>query len=76
MPELRNRHITITADALKKGVVIMDLQAYQKIAAAAAIPTVQLYGKAAEDLDKLVEEGLKEYYSGKAKEITLSADLD
>lgn len=75
MPELRNRHITITADALKKGVVIMDLQAYQKIAAA-TFPTIQLHGKAAEDLDKLVEEGLKEYYSGKAIEITSSADLD
>jgi len=76
MPELRNRHITITADALKKGVVIMDLKSYQEMTKPPYVRTVQLHGKKAEDLDKLVNEGLKEYYSGKAKEITSSRDLD
>ena len=67
--------ITFTKEALKDGVVIMDLKSYRKILKS-RIPTIQLYGKEAEELDKLVEEGLKEYHSGKAKEIKSSRDLE
>jgi len=67
--------ISISNDALKRGVVVIDLQSYQKIATA-GVPTIQLHGKAAEDLDRLVEEGLEEYHSGKTKEIKSLADLD
>ena len=67
--------ITITKDALKDGVVIMDLKSYRKMLKS-AVPEIQLYGKEAEELDKLVEEGLKEYHTGKTKEIKSSRDLD
>ena len=75
MVQIHHQPISISNEALKKGVVIMDLQSYKRMAAS-TVPTIQLHGKAAKDLDKLVEEGLEEYYSGKAKEIKSLADLN
>ncbi len=47
----------------EKGVVILPLKEYQKLCER-AVPTYYLKGKEAEELDKLVEEGLREYERG------------
>ena len=63
--------ITIPKSKLGKGpgVVILPMKEYQRLVRA-AIPARYLKGKAARDLDKLVEEGLREYRAGK----TIRAD--
>ena len=63
--------ITIQNNKIRKegGVVILPLKEYQKLVAS-AIPTYYLHGKAAKRLDKLVEDGLREYRDGK----TIAAD--
>lgn len=69
---------TITRGPIQVGkepVVILSLKEYQKLCEG-AIPTYQLKGKAATDLDKLVKEGMKEYRAGKCKTIKSLADLD
>ena len=48
----------------QKGVVILPIREYQKLLER-AVPTYYLTGKAARDLDRLVDEGLKEYREGK-----------
>ncbi|MEK9173584.1 MAG: hypothetical protein AAB594_03380 [Patescibacteria group bacterium] len=48
-----------------KGVVILPVKEYQRLVDSSRVPTYYLTGKAARDLDKLVEEGLKEYREGK-----------
>ncbi|MEW6102937.1 MAG: hypothetical protein AB1630_03820 [bacterium] len=53
----------------------MSLQEYQRLCER-AIPTYYLKGKEALELDKLVEEGLKEYREEKCKTIKSLADLD
>lgn len=45
-----------------KGVVVLPIEEYNRLLMA---PTYQLKGKEAENLDKLVEEGLREYRAGK-----------
>lgn len=57
--------ITIPREKIQKekGVVILSLKEYQKLCEA-AVPTYYLKGKAAEDLDKLVKEGLGDYEKG------------
>lgn len=67
--------ITITKDALKDGVVIMNLRSYKKLVTS-RVPTIQLHGKAAEKHDKEVKKALAEYHSGKTKEIKSLADLE
>lgn len=47
-----------------KGVVVLPIEEYQRLAAR-AVPEYYLAGKAARNLDKLVEEGLREYRAGK-----------
>ncbi|MDP3725617.1 MAG: hypothetical protein Q8R36_00290 [bacterium] len=59
----------------QKGVVILPLKEYEKLREQ-AVPTYYLTGKAARDLDKLVDEGLTEYRAGKTKDIRSLADLD
>ena len=59
----------------KGGIVILPLREYKKLCEK-AVPTYYLEGKEAEKLDKLVEEGLKEYRNGKCKTIKSLADLD
>lgn len=58
--------ITIKKEKVErqKGVVILPLREYHRLLEQ-AIPTYYLKGRAAERLDKLVEEGLKEYREGK-----------
>ena len=72
--------ITVSKQKIEKnkGVIILPLKEYRKLLARAAqaVPTYYLKGKAAEQLDKLVEEGVKEYYAGKTKKINSLADLD
>jgi len=69
--------ITIPKVKIEKegGVVILPLKEYQKLCEM-AVPTYYLKGKAAKNLDKLVEKGLKEYRAGKCKTIKSLADLD
>lgn len=58
--------ITISKKKIQKegGVVILPLKEYERLAKQ-AIPTYYLKGKAAKKLDKMVEDGLKEYRAGK-----------
>jgi len=48
----------------KGGFVILSLREYRKLCER-AVPTYYLKGKEAEELDKLVEEGLREYKEGR-----------
>ena len=61
--------ITISRKEVEKkgGVVILDLKEYQKLLVQ-AVPTYQLYGKEAEELDELVREGMREYETGETVE--------
>ena len=58
--------ITISRKEIKKqgGVVILPLEEYRELCER-AVPTYYLEGKEAEELDELVEEGLKDYREGK-----------
>lgn len=69
--------ITISREEAKKkgGFVILPLKEYEKLREQ-AVPAFYLRGKEAEELDKLVREGLKEYKQGKCKSIKSLADLD
>jgi len=69
--------ITIPKRKIKEegGVVILPLEEYRKLYER-AVPTHYLKGKEAENLDKLVEEGLKEHKSGKTRTLKSLADLD
>ena len=71
---------TATLQRLKKaarrtGDVVLSARSYKNLIDA-AIPTYYLTGKAATDLDKLVEEGLREHAEGKTRTIRSLADLD
>ncbi|PIS39602.1 MAG: hypothetical protein COT33_01110 [Candidatus Nealsonbacteria bacterium CG08_land_8_20_14_0_20_38_20] len=70
-----NQIIKISKQALKKGVVILDLKEYERLREETT-PTYYLKGKEAEKLDKLVEEGLREYKKGKCRVIKSLADLN
>ncbi|MEK7500488.1 MAG: hypothetical protein AAB649_07885 [Patescibacteria group bacterium] len=69
--------ITIQKEQVEKqaGVVILPIGEYQKLVKR-ALPTYYLTGKEAKKLDKLVNEGLRAYKSGKTKKIRSLADLD
>jgi len=69
--------ITISRETVKKkgGIVILPLREYKKLCER-AMSTYYLKGKKAEELDRLVEEGLREYRKGKSKSIKSLADLD
>lgn len=57
--------ITISRETAQKkgGLVILPLKEYQKLCER-AVPTYYLRGKRAEELDRLVKEGLREYEKG------------
>ena len=57
--------ITLRSDAVtrQKGVVVLPVKEYQRLLVA-SVPTYYLKGKAARDLDMLVEEGLREHRMG------------
>ena len=59
----------------KGGVVVLSLREYQNLLEQ-AVPTYQLHGKEAEELDVLVEEGMEEYRVGKTTKIKSLSDLD
>lgn len=69
--------ITISKNKIQKqgGVVVLSLREYERLSQM-AVPTYYLKGKEAKDLDKLVEDGLREYEEGKCKTIVSLADLD
>ena len=51
----------------KGGVVVLSLEEYQKLLVQ-AVPTYQLYGKEAKELDELVRDGMREYEAGETVE--------
>ena len=57
------------------GVVVLSIAEYKKLSER-AVPGYFLTGKAARDLDKLVETGLRDYHAGKCRKIKSLADLD
>lgn len=74
---LAHNLVSVLGNALRKngGIVILPVKEYQRLCAR-AVPTIHLKGKEAEELDNLVEEGLKEYKAGKCKVIRSLADLE
>ena len=77
MANQTSQNITISKKNIlkEKGVVILPLKEYQKLCER-AVPTYYLREKEAEKLDRLVEEGLKEYKEGRCRRIKSLADLD
>ena len=69
-------NITISKKDVQKkdGVVVLSLKEYQRLLRAAE-PTVYLTGKAAEDLDKLYDDSMREYKAGRTRKIRSLADL-
>ena len=61
--------------AREAGVVVLPVKEYQRLLRA-AVPTYYLTGKAARDLDRLVEDGLREHRAGKTRVLRSLADLD
>lgn len=59
--------ITIQKEKIEKegGLVILPIEEYEKLKEN-TVPTYYLQGKEAQNLDKLVENGLKEYHAGKS----------
>lgn len=58
--------ITIPKEKIEKvgGMVILPIEEYERLRES-SVPTYYLQGKKARELDKLVEQGLKEYHEGK-----------
>ena len=71
------KNITLSKETIRKkqGVVILSLREYEKLREC-AMPTYYLNGKNAKDLDKLIEQGIKEYQKGRCKTIKSLEDLD
>jgi len=69
--------ITISSETVRKkgGIVILPLKEYKKLCER-AVPTYYLKGKEAEELDRLVKEGLRDHHLGKTRKIKSLADLD
>ena len=60
----------------RKAMVTIPLKEYQLYLEMIAAPVVQLKGKAARDLDRLYDYGMREYAAGRARKIRSLADLD
>lgn len=75
MAVAKSTTIKISERALKKGVIVLGLDEYEKLRRD-AVPTYYLTGKKAEELDRLVEEGLREHREGKTTKLDSLADLD
>ena len=71
------KSISLSMDTIQKvgGMVVLPLKEYKKLCEK-AVPTYQLKGKEAKELDALVVEGKKEYRAGKCKKIKSLSDLD
>ena len=74
---ITNNSITISEKNVRRegGLVILPLREYEELREK-AIPTYYLEGKEAEELDKLVEEGLEDYKKGRCKTIKSLTDLE
>ena len=55
--------------------MILPLEEYRELCKR-AVPTYYLEGEEAEELDELVEEGLRDYREGKCSEIKSLSELD
>jgi hypothetical protein len=66
MAKRSKNSIIISKEEIQKkgGVVILSLREYKKLCER-AMPTYYLKGKEAEELDKLVEKGLRDYQEGR-----------
>ena len=62
-------------DIRKEGVVVLPIKVYRQLLES-VIPTEYLKGAEAKQTDRLVEDGLQDYYSGKCETIKSLADLD
>jgi hypothetical protein len=74
MQTLTQTTIQVSDRALRKGVVLLDIDEYRKLQAQ-SVPTVYLTGKKALEADRLVEEGLREYREGKMTKLNSLKDL-
>ncbi len=74
MEKIASKSISISDQALKRGVVLLDLKQYRKLTAD-TVPTYYLTGKKAKALDRLVEVGLREHRLGKTRKIKSLAEL-
>ncbi len=72
-----NNLITISKRSIQKkgGMVVLPVEEYNKLKER-AVPVYYLKDKQAQYLDKEVNQGLKDYKSGKCKKIKSLADLD
>jgi len=66
--------LNVTKSALEEGLVVLGLEKYKEMEEK-AVSTYYLSGKKVEEVDKLVNEGLKEHRAGKTKRIKSLADL-
>lgn len=75
--QIDKNSITISREIIRKkgGIVILPLREYRKLCERAVL-TYYLKGKEAEELDRLVEEGLRDHNLGKTRKIKSLADLD
>jgi len=69
-------NITISKKDVQKkdGVVVLSLKEYQRLLRA-AVPTTYLAGKAAEDLDTLYDQGMRDFKAGRTRKLRSLADL-
>ena len=69
--------ITVSKSKIQRdgGVVILPVAEYRRLCER-AVPEYYLSGKAAEEADRLVNEGMREYEAGKTKRLRSLADLD
>ncbi len=74
MQTLTQTTIHISDRALHKGVVLLDVDEYRKLQMS-SVPEIYLTGEAALEADRLVEEGMREYRSGKMTRLTSLKDL-
>lgn len=75
--QINKNSIVISKKEIKEqgGVVILPLEEYRELCKR-AVPTYYLEGEEAEELDELVEEGLRDYREGKCSEIKSLSELD
>lgn len=75
--QIRKNSIIISRETIRKkgGIVILPLREYKRLCER-AVPTYYLKGKEAEELDRLVEEGLRDHNLGKTRKIKSLAELD
>ncbi len=73
----KKNFITISKETVRKkgDIVILPLKEHQKLCEK-AVPAYYSKGKEAEELDRLVEEGLRDYNLGRTRKIKSLADLD